>query len=135
MKIKRGDNIVTRHWRRNQFLGSLPAIFIEREFVLAMLANEHFVERLLKSLASLGFGPKRFVIINDAVRVAPGFSSITDDLPGYSAIGIRAHINWPHNHSGWQIIFDLFVLRLAQILRDLQGHNPTVAIIPQDRFV
>ena len=130
VKIERGDNIVTGHRRRNQFLGSFPAIFVEREFVLAVLAREHFVERLFEPFASFGFGPERFVIINDAIRVASSFSSVTDDLPGQFPIGICADINRPHHHSGWQIVFDLFVLSLAEILPDLQWHNPTVAIMP-----
>ncbi len=63
----------------------------------AVLAGEHFVECLLEAFASLGFGPKSFVIVDDAVRITAGLSAVTDDLPGQFSIRINANINRPHD--------------------------------------
>ena len=84
-----------------------------------MFAREHVIECLLESFAPLGFGPERFVIVDNAVGIASSFSSVANDLPGQFSVGICAYIDRPYDHSGWQIVFDLFVFGLAQILRDL----------------
>src|SRR5207244_12227170 len=104
--------------RSDQFLGSLPTIFIEGEFVFAMLTCEHFVECLLEPLASFGFRPERFVIINDAIGISSGLTGVTDDLTGHFSVRISAHVDRAYNHALWRIIFDLFVLQLAEILLD-----------------
>ena len=100
-----------------------------------MLAGEHVVERLLESLTSLCFWPKRFVVINDTVGIASGFPGVTDYLAGKFSARVNAHVNRPHNCVRRQIIFYLFVLRLVEILCDLQRHDSAIAIVSKDRLV
>src|SRR5439155_24166877 len=99
VKIQSGDNVVTRRRRCDQSLGSFSAVFIEGEFVLAVLACEHFVKRLLESLAPLRFRPERFVVIDDAVGIASGLSCVTDHLAGEFSVRVSAHIDWPYDHA------------------------------------
>src|SRR5262245_20007651 len=100
-----------------------------------MLARQHFVERLLESLASLGFRPECLVIVNNAVGISPGLAGVTDDLTGYFSVRINANINRAHHYSWRRIIFDLFVLQRAEILRDLHRHDSPVVVMTKDRFV
>ncbi len=100
-----------------------------------MLASQHFVERLLESFAALGFRPERLVIINDAVRISTGLAGVTDNLAGHFSIRINTHIDRAHNNPGRRIIFDLFVLQLAKILRDLHRHDSPVMVMTKDRFI
>jgi hypothetical protein len=100
-----------------------------------MLACEHFVERLFKPLASLGFRPERFVIVNNAVGISPGLAGVANNLAGDLSVRINAHVDRAHDHTLWRIIFDLFVLQLAKILRDLHRHDSPVMVVAKNRFV
>ena len=100
-----------------------------------MLAGEHVVKCLLESLATLGFWPERFVVINNTIRIASGLPSVTDYMAGNFFVRINAYVDWPHDRVQRQIIFYLVILLLAEILCDLQRHDPTVAIATKDCLV
>ena len=85
------------------------AVFVERDFVFAVFAGEQFVERLLQAVATFCFGPKRFVIVDDAVQIAAGLARVTDDLPCDFSVRISPHINRPHHQEILRSIFDRFV--------------------------
>ena len=103
VQIERGDYVVSRHRRRNDFLRSFAAILVESQFVFAVLAGEHVVERLLEPFASLRFRPEHFVVVDDAVRIPAGLSGITNDLPGHLSVRISPDVNRTHHHSGRQL--------------------------------
>ena len=65
-------------------LGSLPTVLVEGELVLAVLTGEHGIECLLEAFASFRLGPEHFVVIDYAVRIAPGLAAVADDMSGAS---------------------------------------------------
>ena len=134
-QIQRGDDIISGHRRFDHLLGSLAAVFVEREFIFAVLAGEQFVERLLEPVATFCFRPKRFVVVDDAVQIAARLSGITDDLSRDFAVWISPHVNRPHYQKIFRSILYPFVLRFAQVLRDLQRQNSAVVVMPKDRIV
>ena len=92
MKIESGDNRVSRHGRRHDFLRSLAAVLVERDFVFPVLAGQHLVEGLLETFPSLGFRPEHFVVVDDSVRIPASLPAIANDLSRDFPIGISAHI-------------------------------------------
>ena len=100
-----------------------------------MLACEHLVERLLQTLASLGFRPESFVVVNDAVGISSGFTRVANDLTGNFPVWVNPHVNGPHHHASRQRTFDVFVFLLAKILCDLEWHDSPVAVMTQDRLI
>src|SRR5438445_13210481 len=81
-QVQRRNYVVSGHRRFDQLLGSLAAVLVERDFVFAALAGEHFVEGLLKPVASFRFRPKRFMVVDGTVEEAAGLSGVTDDFAG-----------------------------------------------------
>ena len=134
-QIQRRDDVVSGHRRFDQLLGSFAAVLVKRDFVFAVLASEHFVERLLEPVASFRFRPKRFMVVDDAVEIAACLSGVTDNLAGHFSIRINAHVDRAHNHAGRRIIFYLSVLQLAKILRDLHRHDSPVVVMAKNRIV
>src|SRR6266851_4011323 len=103
MQIERCNNVISRDRRRGDFLGRFASILVEGQFVLSVLALQHVVERLLDSFASFSFRPEHFMILDKSVRIAAGFTSITNDLTSEASIWISAHINGPQLHCGGQL--------------------------------
>src|ERR1043165_6432478 len=75
------------------------------------------------------------MIVDDAVGVSPGLSCIANNLARDFPVRVNPYVNGPHHHAGWQRVFDVFVLRLAKILRDLERHDSTVTVVTENRFI
>ena len=75
------------------------------------------------------------MIINNPIRISPGLAGVTNNLAGHFSIRINAHVDRAHNHARRRIIFNLFVLQLAKILRDLHRHDSPVTVMAKNRFV
>src|SRR5664279_5034369 len=92
MKIEGGDNSVARDGRRHDFLGSLAAVLVERNFIFAVLASEHLVKGLFEAFPPFGFRPEHFMVIDDSIRIPTGLSAVSDDSSRDFPVGISAHI-------------------------------------------
>src|SRR5262249_48141569 len=135
VQIKSGDHVVSGFRRRNEFLGCLPAVLVECEFVFAVLASEHLVKSLLESFAPLGFWPDRFVVIHNAIGISTGFSGITNNLSGDFSVRINPDVNRSHHHAGRQLVLYSIILLRREIWCDLKRHNSTVAVMTKDRLI
>ena len=109
MEIERGDNGVSRDGRRHDFLRGLPAILIERDPVLPVLARQHLIEGLLEPFPSLGFRPEHFVVVDHSVRIPAGLPGISNDLTRDSSVWIGADVKWAQRDSRGQALFNLLV--------------------------
>src|SRR5207302_10203781 len=89
----------------------------------------------LEYFPSLGFRAERLMIIDDAFGISPGLAGVTDYLTGHFSIRINAHVDGAHNHARRRIIFDLFVLQRAKVLRDFHRHYSPVVVMAKNRIV
>ena len=115
VQIKCGDYVVSGLRRRNELLGCFTAVLIECEFVFTVLAGEHLVKSLLESLASFSFRPDCFVVIDNAVGISAGFSSVTNDLSRNFSIRINPDVNGTNHHARRQVILDSVILLRCEV--------------------
>ena len=135
MKIERRDHRVSRHGRRHDFLRRFAPVLVESDFVFAVLSGQDLVEGLLETLAPLGLWPEHFVVVDDSVRIPARLAGITNNLPRDFTIRINPHIKWAQRHSRRQPSLHRVVFGCAEILGDLEGKNPAVAIMPLDKLI
>ena len=114
---------------------SLAAVFVESQFVFAVFSGEQFVEGLLEAVTPFRFRPKRFVIIDDSIEIAPFLAGIADDVAGNFSVRIDPDIHRSDHQRILRVIFHRFVLRLAEILCDFQRQDAAVVIVTQNRVV
>jgi hypothetical protein len=134
VQIKSGHHVVSGLRRGNEFLRCFFAVLVERQFVFAVLAGKHVVERLFESFASLRLWPNRFVVIDNAVRIPARFSGVTNNVTGDLSVRIDSYVNRPHHHSGWQLVLDSVVFLRREIGCDLKRHDAPVAVMTKDRL-
>ena len=62
-----------------------------------MFAGQQVVERLLESVATFSFRPKRLVVVDNSIEIAPFFADVTEDMAGGLAIRVNPNVNRPDN--------------------------------------
>src|SRR5262249_27749120 len=131
-QVQSCNNVISRNGRLDQSLGSLVAVFVERQFVFAVFADEQLIESLFDSFPAFRLWPQGLVVVDDPLQVAASLASVADDLAGEFSVWISSDIDRANNQKILRMVFDRLVLGLAQVLRDFQRQNAAIVVMPQD---
>src|SRR6476620_1353012 len=97
------------HGRRYDFFRRLTSVLVKSNPVLAMLAGEHLIECLFKTLSSFRFRPENFMVVDYSVWNPAGLAAIANNLPCDFSVRIRTDIKGTQHDSGRKVFSYRFV--------------------------